>query len=114
MTLLAGDEVLSQAAHFPLGRRARADSLDRLGVVGVAQADGEGGYAIELRSRCVVEGVTASAPGYEADDGWLSLIPGFARIVRLRPSDTARGGWQGGSVRAMNRGSAVAIELARG
>jgi len=114
VTLLAGDEVLSQAAHFPLGRRARADSLDRLGVVGVAQADGEGGYAIELRSRCVVEGVTASAPGYEADDGWLSLIPGFARIVRLRPSDTARGGWQGGSVRAMNRGSAVAIELARG
>ena len=114
-TLLVGGEMVAQAAHFPLGRRAQGEPVQQLGITAVARPDGDGGYSVELASRRVAEGVRVAATGFEADDAWLLLIPGFRSIVRLRPVGVTEGlGWQGGRVEVLNGGGGVEVECSEG
>ncbi len=113
VTLLSAGRVLAQTAHFPLGRR-QPEPVRRLGLSGAAVADGGGGYAVELSSRRVVEGVRVSAAGLVAEDDWLLLVPGFPRIVRLRPEGPEPAAtWPGGRLELLDGGGSVAVELSQ-
>jgi beta-mannosidase len=92
-TLSAGDDVLSQAVHFPVGPplEPRAFALD------AAWGDG----AVTVRSERVAWGVRINVPGWVPEDDAFTLVPGSPRTVRLRPVGSDRS-FRGGRVTALN------------
>jgi beta-mannosidase len=107
VTLLAGDEVISQSVRFPLGRQRPAHEA---GLTAVARLDPDGVHVLELGTRRVAQDVRIDAPGFEPDDDWLLLVPGFRRIVHLRPAawtdDRER---PNPRIHAPNRGGSVPV-----
>jgi hypothetical protein len=100
-----GSEPISQAFRFPAGRPLRQQPPDELGLSGSLRRLGDGSLALALSSRRLAYGVRIHTPGFSSSDDALTLEPGVARCVALRP-DRADGGAANGSLTALNmRGS---------
>jgi beta-mannosidase len=79
---------LAQAAHFPAGRPAGAESAARLGLeASAAAADGDV-VALTVRSRRFVWGLRAEASGLRAEEPWACVEPGVERRLVLRDIGT--------------------------
>jgi len=98
--------LLSVSHYFPgllpfepgdLGLTAHAEPTDK-------------GYALVLETERYAHAVAIEIDGFLPDDNYLSLEPGEARRIGLRP--LGAGGYPGGSVRALNADRAVAVAAA--
>jgi beta-mannosidase len=87
-----GGETIARAFHFPAGRPTEVEPAEKLGLE--ADVETGAGGAVELTLRCsrFVYGLHVDAPGFVPDDDFLSLEPGRARRVSLRPAGEAAGG----------------------
>jgi beta-mannosidase len=83
-SLEEGDELLSQAFRFPVGRPATIESATRLGLEARATRSADGRACIHLASTRLTYGLRIVAPGFEPEDDAFSLEPGGARLVVLR------------------------------
>ncbi len=103
-----GDRV-ADAFYFPTG--LPASPRDDLGLEASARAIGEGRYALTLRSRALALAVAVDAPGFDADDGYVTVPPEGDRVIHLaaRAPGKALAGW----VAALNGATPVRIDLGR-
>jgi beta-mannosidase len=102
---------LAQAAFFPVGRPATAESVTELGLTaGVVEAAGDRA-TLELRAERLVHGLRIDVPGFTPSDDAFDLEPGRARRIDLRATapGTAR---RIGRLTATNMSGSVEVALA--
>jgi beta-mannosidase len=85
-SLELGDQLVSQAFFFPLGRPKGRASADELGLEVTASRNGNRGLHVRISSRRLAYGVRVTPPGFASDDDAFSVEPGGARSVQLRPT----------------------------
>lgn len=93
-TLRAGDAVVGQAVHFPVGPPLEPEAF----ALSAQWRDG----AVVLRGERVAWGVRIDVPGWVPEDDAFTLVPGHERTVRMRPVDGDRSAFRGGRVTALN------------
>jgi beta-mannosidase len=86
------EDPLSVTFRFPAGRPLRRQSSEELGLQGTLADGGEGTALLRLRSRRVAYGVRIHVDGFVPSDDALTLEPGVARTVLLRPLEDRSGG----------------------
>jgi beta-mannosidase len=101
-------ELHSQAFRFPAGLPTSQEPSSQLGLTATAHS-GNGGHLITVRSTRLAYGVRIEAPGFAAADNAFSVEPGYERVIRLQPTDSADH-LQGVIVTALNARDAVRVE----
>jgi beta-mannosidase len=83
----AAPELVSQAALFPAGRPAAAESAERLGIEARARNLPDGSVAVRITSSRFTYAVTVEAAGWSPTEGTIHVEPGRERSTHLRPTD---------------------------
>ena len=109
---LDGDpaQPLSHAVRFPAGRPSSIETASALGLEAEVASDAGDGVTVEIRARKLVYGVRFEAPGWVPQDDALSIEPGHARRIRLRPT-VAGTPFRGGRLTALNLAGAHEIAV---
>ncbi len=108
-TLRSGDELVSEAFFFPLGRPVRRESIDTLGFTAKAARGGDGSLLLTLESKRFAHAVSLDVPGHRASDDFVSVAPGGRRTITLWPLDAQT--ILDGHARPLNAHGAARIEL---
>lgn len=99
---------LSQALHLPAGLGMPRDPA--LGLEAVARPADDGTVVVAVSARRLALAVHVTAPGFEAEDAYVHLLPGQTHELRLRPQGRPRP-WHG-VVDALNASAPVSIRSA--
>jgi beta-mannosidase len=102
-----GDELLSQAFHFPAGRPMAVEPERRLGLTGTAIEAADGTVSLTVASRRLAYGVRIQVAGFAPSDDAFSVEPGGTRLVTLRPVGGVP--YAGGGLTALNLSGRAAI-----
>jgi beta-mannosidase len=102
---------LAQAFRFPAGRPLRRQTADELGLSGSLQRGEDGALGLVLRSERLAYGVRVHVPGLAAGEDALTLEPGVARALALRPisADSQDENAASGALTALNLRGRVRI-----
>jgi beta-mannosidase len=100
---------IAQSFRFPVGRPADAASAQELGLRAAVVATTPERVTLEIASRRLAHGVRIEVDGFVPEDDALSIEPGHARRIDLRP---ARPGtpFEGGRLTAVNLAGSLQID----
>jgi beta-mannosidase len=84
-TLERGEEVISQAVRFPLGRPRALETADQLGLVATASA-GRDSIEVTLGSRRFVYGARLARSGFVPVEDVFNIEPGHSRTITMSPT----------------------------
>ncbi len=100
--LVAGDELLAEAFHFPAGPPATREA--DVGLVATLVPGG-----LEISAQRFAYAVTIDLPGFRPDDNGFHLAPGETRVIAMRQVDKPKSG----TVTCANAEVGVRVEVVR-
>ncbi|HYC06684.1 MAG TPA: glycoside hydrolase family 2 protein, partial [Candidatus Binatia bacterium] len=106
----SGEDPLSQAFRFPVGRPLTRESSARLGLEATARRCLDGTAVLSIASRRLAWGIRIDAPGYRLSDDAFSVEPGGRRTLELH-AKTAEATLGGASIGALNLAGRLPIAV---
>ena len=101
---------LSHAVRFPAGRPSVIETGEALGLRAEVVGDTADDVTLDIDARRLVYGLRIEAPGWLPDEDALSIEPGRARRIRLRPAVPGTP-FRGGRLTAINLAGAHEIAV---
>jgi beta-mannosidase len=98
LTDRASGALLSEAFHFPLGRKAERHAI---AIRAELTRDGDGWF-LALETDRLAQSVHIEDPHFRPDDNWFHLAPGEGRRIRLEPRQPGHDAQPAGMVAAVN------------
>jgi beta-mannosidase len=100
---------IAQSFRFPVGRPADAAPAEELGLRAAVVAMTPDSVTLEIASRRLAHGLRIEVDGFDPDDDAVSIEPGHARRIDLRPTRPGTV-FNGGRLTAVNLSGALRID----